>query len=412
MQAMHPRPGPSAPHAIVATFNFRLLGAPTMRVLCRKVAFFLTLAFLVPAFGWTLDRTAETQIALARARHLKRGINVSHWFSQSANDYSPHHTDTETDADDIALIARMGFDNVRLSIDATPLEQAPLGKDGLNANFTRRLDRALDTILADGLAVQVDLHPEESYKIHLRTSNDAVDRLTMLWRRLAAHYATRDPEKVFFEIMNEPEEKDPDRWAGIQARVAATIREVAPRNTIIATGPNYSDIVDLLSQHPLPDGNVIYNFHFYDPHTFTHQGASWGQSWWSYEHGIPYPATESSMEALVKEIPDPANRYELELYWLDHWDGHRIRLLIDEAAAWGRSNNVPLICNEFGALREVTQPASRNAWIHDVRTALEADAIGWAMWDYHGNFGVVVRQNDQPAQPDPATVEALGLAKE
>jgi hypothetical protein len=156
---------------------------------------------------------------------------------------------------------------------------------------------------------------------------------------------------------------------------------------------------------------VIYNFHFYDPHTFTHQGASWGQTWWSYEHGIPYPAMESSMEALVKEIPDPANRYELELYWLDHWDAHRIRLLIDEAAAWGKSNNVPLICNEFGALREVTQPASRNAWIHDVRTALEADAIGWAMWDYHGNFGVVVRPNDQPAQPDPATVEALGLAK-
>jgi endoglucanase len=382
-----------------------------MRVLCRKVALFLTLAFLVPAFGRTLDRTAETQIAFARARHLKRGINVSHWFSQSANDYSAHHTDTETDADDIALIARMGFDNVRLSIDATPLEQAPLGKDGLNADFTGRLDRALDTILADGLAVQVDLHPEEPYKIHLRTSNDAVDRLTMLWRKLAAHYATRDPEKVFFEIMNEPEEKDPDRWAGIQARVAAAIREVAPRNTIIATGPNYSDIVDLLSQHPLPDGNVIYNFHFYDPHTFTHQGASWGQTWWSYEHGIPYPATESSMEALVKEIPDSANRYELELYWLDHWDAHRIRLLIDEAAAWGMSNNVPLICNEFGALREVTQPASRNAWIHDVRTALEADAIGWAMWDYHGNFGVVVRPNDQPAQPDPATVEALGLAK-
>ena len=104
-----------------------------MRVLCRKLAFFLTLAFLVPAFGWTLDRTAETQIAFARARHLKRGINLSHWFSQSANDYSPHHTDTETDADDIALIARMGFDNVRLSIDATPLEQSPLGKDGLNS---------------------------------------------------------------------------------------------------------------------------------------------------------------------------------------------------------------------------------------------------------------------------------------
>src|SRR6202021_3435755 len=99
-----------------------------------------------------------------------------------------------------------------------------------------------------------------------------------------------------------------------------------------------------------------------------------GQSWWSYEHGIPYPATESSMEALRKEIPDPANRYELELYWLDHWDAHRIRLLIDEAAAWGKSNNVPLICNEFGALREVPQDASRTHWNHDVKRQIEEDA--------------------------------------
>ena len=37
----------------------------------------------------------------------------------------------------------------------------------------------------------------------------------------------------------------------------------------------------------------------------------------------------------MKQVPDPADRYELENYWLDHWDAHRIRLLIDEAAAWG-----------------------------------------------------------------------------
>ena len=357
------------------------------------------------------DRAAGLQTAFARAKHLKKGINVSHWFSQSANDYSAQHTSTYTDADDIALIARMGFDNVRLSIDATPLEQAPVGKDGLNADFVGRLDRALDTMLADGLAVQVDLHPEEPYKMQLRTSSAAVERLTMLWRKLAAHYADRDPERVFFEIMNEPEENAPYRWAGIQARVAAAIREVAPRNTIIATGPNYSDIVDLLTQHPLPDRNVIYNFHFYDPHEFTHQGASWGVPWWIYTHGLPYPPTESTMLELVKEVPDPANRYALQMYWLDHWDGHRIRLLIDEAAAWGKTNNVPLECNEFGAYRPVTDPGSRNAWIHDVRTALEADGIGWAMWDYRGEFGVVIKESGHAARPDPATAEALGLGK-
>ena len=72
----------------------------------------------------------------------------------------------------------------------------------------------------------------------------------------------RNPDLVFFEIMNEPEEHDPYRWTGVQARAAAAIREAAPKNTIIATGPNWSGIADLLTQQPLPDGNVIYTFPF------------------------------------------------------------------------------------------------------------------------------------------------------
>jgi aryl-phospho-beta-D-glucosidase BglC (GH1 family) len=367
--------------------------------------------FLAALPALAQDRAADLRTAFARAQHLKRGINASQWFAQSPRDYSAARTDRYTDAADIALIAKLGFDNVRLSIDAAPLEQYARGEEGLNAEFLSRLDRAVDTMLADGLAVQIDLHPEGAYKQQLRTANDAVDRLVMLWRRLAAHYAARDPERVFFEIMNEPEVNDPYRWAGIQARVAAAIREAAPKNTIIATGPNYSDIQDLLTLHPLSDGNVIYNFHFYDPHTFTHQGAGWGVPWWSATHGLPYPADESSMAELVKEVPDPANRFQLEQYWLDRWDAHRIRLTIDEAAAWGRANGVPLICNEFGAYREHTDPRSRMNWIRDVRTALEADGIGWAMWDYRGNFGVVWKEDGQPARVDEEVVEALGLKK-
>jgi hypothetical protein len=75
----------------------------------------------------------------------------------------------------------------------------------------------------------------------------------------------------------------------------------------------------------------------------------------------------------------------------------------------GKTYNVPLICNEFGAYRRVTDPASRMNWIHDVRTALEADSIGWTMWDYRGGFGVVWKEDGQPTKVDDKVVEALGL---
>jgi endoglucanase len=373
----------------------------------RSCCLAILVALTISAFAQ--DRAAAIQTAFARAQHLRHGVNASEWFAQSANDYTAARTNRYTDAADIALLSRLGFDNVRLSVDPTPLEQYPRSKEGLNEEFLGRLDAAVDAILANGLAVQIDIHPEENYKQQVRTSGDGVDRFVALWRRLAAHYATRDPERVFFEIMNEPEEHDPYRWAGVQVRTAEAIRESAPGNTIIATGPNWSDIADLLTQQPLADGNVIYNFHFYDPHEFTHQGAGWGAVWWRYTHDIPYPPTENSMAASLKQVPDLHDRYQLENYWLDRWDAHRIRLLIDEAAAWAHQNNVPLICNEFGVYREHSDPISRMNWIRDVRTALEDDNIGWTMWDYRGGFGVVYKQDGQAARVDDKVVEALGL---
>ena len=370
----------------------------------------IMLALAIPALAQ--DRTVGLlgrETAFARARHLQRGINASEWFAQSPNDYSAARTNRYTDARDIALMAHLGFDHVRLSIDAVPLVQYPRAADGLNADFVARLDRAVDAILSNGMAVEIDLHPEDSYKQQLRSGDYAVDELTMIWRKLAAHYAGRDPDRVFFEILNEPEVNDPYRWAGIQARLAAAIRQAAPRNTLIATGANYSNLQDLLALHPLADPNVIYNFHFYEPHEFTHQGASWGVTWWSYTHGIPYPPTDSTMQALLLEVPDAADRFALESYWLDRWDAHRIRMMIDAAAAWAHENDVPLICNEFGAYRNASDAVSRANWIRDVRTAFEADGIGWAMWDYRGSFGVVTKQDGQPAQVDGAVVVALGL---
>jgi aryl-phospho-beta-D-glucosidase BglC (GH1 family) len=352
------------------------------------------------------------QTAFARAQHLKHGINASSWFAAS-RDYSTEHLESYTDDADIALIAKMGFDHVRVSIDPMPLAASLYGFPGPNSDFLPYLDHAVDTMLADGLAVIIDIHPSDDFKQQLGSSSDAVERFTMLWRRIAAHYADRDPDRVFFEILNEPEMHDAYRWAGIQAHVAEAIRQGAPHHTVIVEGANWADIWDLMAIEPLADGNVIYNFHFYEPHEFTHQGATWSVPYWVYTHDVPYPPAESAMQDVLKQVPDAVDRYDMQKYFLDGWNAHRIQMMIDNAAAWGRDHHVPLICNEFGVIRGAHQrgpdPVSRANWLHDVRTALETDGIGWAMWDYRGNFGVVTKEKGQPAQVDDSVVKALGL---
>ena len=88
-------------------------------------------------------------------------------------------------------MAKLGFDNVRLSIDPVPLERQPQNGEGFNAEFLGRLDHAVDTMLANGLAVQIDIHPERTTSAMCARQHDGVDRFAMLWRQLAAHYANR-----------------------------------------------------------------------------------------------------------------------------------------------------------------------------------------------------------------------------
>jgi endoglucanase len=256
------------------------------------------------------DRAAEVKVAFSRAQHLRRGINASEWFAQKPGRYSAAETSAYTDDADIALMAQIGFDNVRLSIDAAPLRQGFFEQDP--TNFIGRLDHAVDQMLARGMAVQIDIHPESDYKKAVSTTGEGVDRFVMLWRKLAAHYTDRNPDLIFYEIMNEPEERDAYRWLGVQARAAAAIREVAPKNTIIAAGANWSGIGDLLMQQPLRDGNVVYTFHYYEPMQFTHQGARWTGTWPALTHQIPYPPKDESLQASLAQVPDARSKYELE----------------------------------------------------------------------------------------------------
>ena len=152
--------------------NLSLIQRRLYRAFAGAVFLFL-LALVSPSIASAQDRAAETKLAFARAQHLRHGINASEWFAQSPGDYSAARTNRYTDAADIALMAKLGFDNVRLSIDPVPLEQYPRGADGLNDEFLGRLDAAVDAMLANGLAVEIDIHPEESYKQRIRTSNEA-----------------------------------------------------------------------------------------------------------------------------------------------------------------------------------------------------------------------------------------------
>ena len=350
----------------------------------------------------------NAEVPESRFNHLRHGINASEWFAQRTS-YSPDFIASYTTHADIVLMHRLGFDHVRLSIDPQPLWREGRA-DALREDHLQKIDAAVEDMLAQDLAVIIDIHPSTEFKKRLVTDNrEAVSQFADFWRALAKHYASRDSERIFFEVLNEPEFEDDARWYGVQGRLLEAIRQGAPKNTIIVAGAKWSDLYDLLAIQPYADRNVIYNFHFYDPHIFTHQGATWGVNSWHHLHDIPYPSTPDAVRGVLPEATDPKAQFNLLQYGLDRWNAERMRADIAFVAEWGKHYGVRLTCNEFGVFRDHSKAESRAAWIRDVRTALEENGIGWTMWDYRGGFGVVTKQADGTATPDAVIVNALGL---
>lgn len=363
---------------------------------------------------------ANRPVPAKRLARLARGVNISHWLwlPQSKDPAQSFIT-----AADMKQLRDLGLTHIRLPFEPDlvwDVHTHTLRDEGL-----AKLRAAITLATDAGLAVIVDPHPSSSSwaspdknPLPPRTADAPTpeqsgyrEELGRFWRTLADALSTHDPEWVFFEVVNEPHDlADPAEWGVSQMSIIGDIFSSAPRHTCIATGDDWGNITGLLRLHPKPDLplNIVYSFHFYEPHVFTHQGASWGWPPWVHIKSLPYPSTPAIAEPIASAITHDQARAAVTNYGREQWNAERIRSRIEAAASWARANSVPLYCGEFGVYRQFSPPASRLAWLNDVRRALEDHDIGWAMWDYAGGFSL----GSGPAgsrSPDRDTAAALGL---
>ncbi len=354
----------------------------------------------------------ENGVSEARFARLARGINLAFWFWYGPDDLE--EAAGYFTAKDFDLIRELGFTFVRVPIDLDFLldEKSP---DLLNSDALAVLDGAIEAIVDADLAVMVDLHSTSLadaeaaiYSGRLEDDPDFAGLFINFWRSLAAHLSATDPERVFLEPMNEPVfEDDPERWIPIQDALLAAIREGAPEHTLVATGALWSSRETLLALEPVSDPNVVYNFHFYEPFLFTHQGADWAGDV-VYLRDIPYPSSPEAVQPAADQLEEGWLRDWVLYYGEERWDTGVIESLLATVGAWAGEHGVRVICNEFGAYTRYAWPEDRVRWTHDTRSGLEKYGIGWAMWEYDGDFGLVRRRGGETTV-DGALAGALGL---
>jgi len=374
----------------------------------------LALLLLAVIGGWWLLRpaappppeapapTPKTAPPAAVLKALTRGVNLSNWLQQGpakeAARYAP-------DAADWQRIRALGLTHVRLPVDPAALlddrgmlAQAPYGE----------LRAAIEAANTEGLLVVLAMQLPPEHKAGL--AEREADRVSLAgtWRALATALRDLPPQHLAFEALNEPEAGDAAFSRALMTYLAGELRAVAPRHTLVVSGHGYSDRDALEALTPIADGNVVYAFHFYEPHNFTHQGATWGDPAWRTLRNFPYPSSPESVAARLDSVP-PKARELLQWHGEQRWNRERIGHELERAAAWGRKHQVPVWCSEFGVLKKQVAPADRAAWLRDVREALEARGIPWTHWDYAGPFGIVGGVRGKRVE-DKKAIEALGLS--
>ena len=358
------------------------------------------LALLIIALAMPL-LAQSSGVTDARYAHLARGVNMETWFLNGSG--------LKVGASDVSLLKSTGFTCIRLAI--YPNTFLPHWVSATYANaYLADVDSVVDLFLNGGMAVMLDFHADSDYLNYYLATPTAPQELISTWQMLAQRYSNRNPELLFFEVLNEPDYRLTEAvWDVEQQKIVAAIHQAAPNHTVIVE-PVCCGLDFLLQMTPYLDPNLIYAFHDYNPLTFTHQGATWITNPAAVVKlsGVPYPSYVSGLQTLINQTTDPDALSLLMEYQSEYWDSERINWDIQLAAAWAKKQAVRLVINEFGVYKLFSPPDSRARWLHDMTAAFAKYGLGWAMWDYDGGFDLTVGPPNARAI-DPTLLPALGF---
>lgn len=282
-------------------------------------------------------------------RLRRRGVNLGNTLDTLAGPSRPVSTAL------VAAAYRAGFNAVRLPVrwSAHADRQFPFA---LDARFAALVDEALDSVEDRGLHAIINMH---HYTELMADPDVHAERFIGLWRQIATRYAAR-PGSIAFELLNEPNQAmDASRWNQLLQPTWAAVRDANPtREIIIGTAPMNDPAA--LEQLALPrDPDVTATVHYYEPMSFTHQGADW-------VHGpvLPLGASWGAREDHLK-VTDDLNRVH----------------------AWSLTHGVKVLVGEFGSYDRAPLQA-RTAWTGHVRGELDRLQLDWCYWNLTGDFGV------------------------
>ena len=307
-----------------------------------------------------IDIPAEAQLAFERNKRLGTGINLN--AVVDGNLHPGYERDAPLNDEEIRSIAEAGFNSVRLNVTWSKhcAKEYPYTID---PEFLNKVDHIVDECIANGLAVSVDVHyypyinmNEPSDDISME---DNYKRLGCLWEQIADHYKDYPNDMLFFDLLNEPNlVMGVERWNQLSAELIKIVRKSNPERTLLISTPSLGQSWTLGAlTMPEDDWNIIVEFHYYLPHTFTHQGLSYAMA--GDNQGIEWQGTEAEKAAILKDL--------------------------DYCKRWSEKNGRPVNMGEYGVVNTADE-ASRMRYLGFIQDVVREREISSHLWGYREIF--------------------------
>lgn len=349
-----------------------------------------TIYFLLILLVGTQSVAAQS-IARQRADRMKLGMNLSYldnyWNGAKEKSFADFLKPQEAAKREkmFADIARAGFKTVRIPINFGAWATLDAPYRWHDENGLKTADAFVKWALDNNLNAIIDLHHVEfdgSIKNAATT-----ERVVWLWREIATRYKDTNPERVFFELRNEPHDIKAEDWREQAEAIIKTIRKIAPNHTLVVGFHDWNSRAALIKSKLFADQNIIYTFHYYDPFIFTHQGATWSSKGLAEIKNVPFPFDPKKPVAMPDSVK---GKWEENLIKSYEADSRSEKIYNDLKAAkdWATKNKVPIFVGEFGSynLQPTLEDRCRHASV--VYSALGKLDIPNAWWEWDQGFNM------------------------
>ncbi|MBN1925123.1 MAG: cellulase family glycosylhydrolase [Prolixibacteraceae bacterium] len=316
-----------------------------------------------------------------------RGFNLLDYFN--ANKPTNGSSRNATTENDFRWMRDWGFDFVRLPM-AYPRYITFDPSRPITPDETYNIDwKVVDEIRAltemahkYNLHMSLNLHRAPGYCVNagfhepfnLWKDQEALDAFLFHWETWAKVFKDIPDKKISFDLVNEPSMREDmndqhsrhltipgNVYRKVAKAAAEKIRSVNPQHMVIADGNNVGNSVI----PEITDLNIAQSCRGYFPHYISHHKAPWAMK---EPDKAPKPVWPGVMDG------EFFGRKGLEEYyqpWIDL-----------------TKQGVGVHCGECGCWKKTPHNVFL-AWFEDVIDILTSNGIGYALWNFRGDFGIL-----------------------